>query len=163
MCWYVKVDHHVDVRDVQPPTGHIRCHQNGTGLALELIQRSQPLSLEQSHSTQSALVSYITYNTTNMCSCVPYLRQLAMQWNGIETEIPQQKSRPEVESVRKEGGRAGGGAGGRGQEGGGQGAGGRGTGGGAGGRGAGGGAGGRREGGRNMAGGKEGRRGHTYL
>ena len=56
-----------------------------------------------------------------------------MQWNGIETEIPQQKSRPEVESVRKEGGRAGGrGAGGQGA--GGRGAGGR-AGGGAGGRG----------------------------
>ena len=31
------------------------------------------------------------------CACVPYLRQLAMQWNGIETEIPQQKSSSEEE------------------------------------------------------------------
>ena len=42
---YVKVDNHVNMGNVQPSAGHICCYQNGTHLALELVQSTKTFRL----------------------------------------------------------------------------------------------------------------------
>ena len=45
VCWYVVVDDHVHVRDVEAPGGHVCRQQNRPGLGLELVQTRQTLVL----------------------------------------------------------------------------------------------------------------------